>query len=208
MTGKVKDVMQVGAIGLDSLMENKLSKKRNLGMRYKIPYGKDWILMVMHPDTLHLGRAWGDTDAILRQLMERDAIKILIYPNSDAKHSVVIDEIEKYREMKDFRIFESVPHSDFLSMLKHCRFIIGNSSCALLEAPTLGIPAVNVGDRQKGRERGANVLDARGAAGVERAINKIYKDKAFLKQVAKRESPYGNGTASDKIMTFLEEMIQ
>jgi UDP-N-acetylglucosamine 2-epimerase len=90
--------------------------------------------------------------------------------------------------------------------MKLCDVYVGNSSSGLIEAPSLGIPYVCIGTRQKGRERAHNVIDvAYDKEEIKNAITKSIEDKDFLNIVAKCESPYGNGTASKGIVEVLRD---
>ena len=82
--------------------------------------------------------------------------------------------------------------------------IVGNSSSALIEAPSFGLPAINVGSRQKGRERAQNVIDVPySRIEIRDAINKALHDNEFREKVKLSGSPYGDGHASERIVKIL-----
>ena len=90
-----------------------------------------------------------------------------------------------------------------LSAVREAEMVIGNSSSGLIEAPALGIPTVNIGDRQKGRLRSASVIDcADQSDAIVKAIDRA-RTADFRKQAQSAEPPYGRGNASDKITTVL-----
>ena len=76
---------------------------------------------------------------------------VLIYPNNDHGSEIILKEISKYKSYKRFRIFPSIRFEYYLTLLKNCSFIIGNSSSGIIEAPYYGVSTINVGDRQKNR---------------------------------------------------------
>ena len=85
--------------------------------------------------------------------------------------------------------------------------MVGNSSSGIVEAPSLGLPAVNIGIRQEGRERGKNVIDVgHNKQEILVAIEKALHDKIFLREVKKRENPYGDGRTGPKIAEILSKV--
>jgi UDP-N-acetylglucosamine 2-epimerase len=84
--------------------------------------------------------------------------------------------------------------------------MVGNSSSALLEAPSFGLPAVNVGNRQKGRVRGYNVIDVPAEAGAIAAGIKQAVDPAFRRQCRRCPNPYQQGNAAQMIVDLLENL--
>jgi UDP-N-acetylglucosamine 2-epimerase len=92
-------------------------------------------------------------------------------------------------------------------MLRGADAIIGNSSAGIIEAPALHIPAVNIGGRQEGRERGDNLIDVdyrRDA--IRDAIEKALTDRAFREKVSRGGSPYGDGKAARRIVEILRSI--
>ena len=97
----------------------------------------------------------------------------------------------------------NIPRNDYLGLLKHCGALVGNSSSGIIEASYFKIPVVNIGIRQKNREKGNNVIDVNDDSNlIYAAIKKIMNSKAKQKQ--QTEYIYGNGTASKKIVNILE----
>ena len=91
--------------------------------------------------------------------------------------------------------------------MKLCDVYVGNSSSGLIEAPSLGVPYVCIGTRQKGRERANNVIDVGYDKGeITSAIRKSLDDLKFLEIVAKCDSPYGDGNASKRIIEVLKQI--
>jgi UDP-N-acetylglucosamine 2-epimerase len=85
--------------------------------------------------------------------------------------------------------------------------LIGNSSAGIIEAASLGVPVVNIGQRQAGRERNGNVLDAApNAAALRAALQRALSDHGFLQQVAKRKNIYGDGHAAERIVSMLRRI--
>ena len=94
----------------------------------------------------------------------------------------------------------------FLSLMKNSDLIIGNSSSALIEAPSFGTPAVNIGSRQSGRERSDNIIDS--GYKKDEIISAIKKalSPEFIKKAEKCENPYGDGKSGERIVKILKEV--
>ena len=132
-----------------------------------------------------------------------------IGPNNDLGHRGILDAYAKRRA--DLSLVPSVPQEDFWTMLMFGGVLVGNSSSGIIEAATFGIPVVNIGERQAGRERNGNVIDvpwSAGIGGIEKAIRFAISDKAFLRRVAKRKNVYGDGRASERMVKVLEGLAQ
>ena len=91
--------------------------------------------------------------------------------------------------------------------MKVASVMVGNSSSGIIEAPSFGLPVVNIGIRQEGRERGKNVIDVgHNKHEIVRGIEKALTDKEFLAEVKKCESPYGDGKAAPRIVEILSKV--
>ena len=198
----------VGAPGLDSLLSRKITSKADLAKKYNLNPEKDWALTIYHPDTTSTKSAGTEMKIILKSLERTDTQKIIIYPNSDASSGLIINEIDKFVDEPDFSVFRSIEHNDFIGVMAGSAFMIGNSSSALIEAPSLGVPAINIGSRQNQREHGKSVIDIPhpSEADVIVAIDKVTKDDKFISEVKKCISPYGDGKSSVRIVKLLEKL--
>jgi UDP-N-acetylglucosamine 2-epimerase len=99
----------------------------------------------------------------------------------------------------------SVPQERFWHMVVFSSVLVGNSSSGIIEAASLGIPVVNVGTRQAGRERSGNVIDVGWEeTPIMRGLKRALEDEAFRRNVARRKNIYGDGKASERIVAVLE----
>jgi GDP/UDP-N,N'-diacetylbacillosamine 2-epimerase (hydrolysing) len=95
----------------------------------------------------------------------------------------------------------------YLSALKYCSMVIGNSSSGLLEAPSFGIPTINIGDRQKGRMQAISVVNCEPTQEeISRAIEIALSD-SFARKAEKAVNPYGSGDTSDKVINVVKEYV-
>lgn len=200
-------VFQVGAIGLDTVLHERLMSREEVCRKFKLDPRSPYLLVVFHPVSTEWEKAGEQMREIMAALIALQLPTIIIYPNADAGGFKIIEEINKHKDKNFIKTFKNLPHLHYLSLLKHSAALIGNSSSGIIEAPSLGVPVVNVGTRQKGRERAKNVIDV-GYSKKEiiEAVEKALRDEEFLKEVRKKISPYGDGHASEKITKVLEEI--
>ena len=105
---------------------------------------------------------------------------------------------------KNFKIFANLSHLEYISLLKYSDVLIGNSSSGIIEAPSLGIPVINVGTRNLKRESAKNVIFVNAKAGnIKSSLKKSLYDTGFRQKAMQCLNPYGNGKASDKILRKL-----
>jgi UDP-hydrolysing UDP-N-acetyl-D-glucosamine 2-epimerase len=146
-------------------------------------------------------------DELLAALDKLEATLILTYPGADTAGRTIIDRIEEFAgHHPNVRLGTSLGDRLYLSMLEHADAMVGNSSSGLIEAPSFGLPAVNIGSRQAGRLRGANVIDVEPERddilrGIDSALTPGLR--ARLRAMA---NPYGDGRASSRIVEVLRQL--
>jgi UDP-N-acetylglucosamine 2-epimerase len=92
-------------------------------------------------------------------------------------------------------------------LLKQSIALVGNSSSGMIDAPAYGVPVINIGERQKGRERGDNVIDVEPSRNqIMAALANVLTDQDFITQAQNTENPYGDGKASERICLTLENV--
>jgi UDP-hydrolysing UDP-N-acetyl-D-glucosamine 2-epimerase len=152
-------VHTVGCPGVDSLLRLKLLDREDALRAVDLPHGP-FVLVTFHPNTM------GDNKAELVELTKALEVMcshginvFLTAPNKDPGFNIIDDTFtEFFRTHKGVRYHRYLPRLQFLSLLKHCTAFIGNSSAGFYEAPTFGTPVINIGDRQKGRTGGQNII--------------------------------------------------
>jgi GDP/UDP-N,N'-diacetylbacillosamine 2-epimerase (hydrolysing) len=104
------------------------------------------------------------------------------------------------------RVYSSLGQLLYLSLLAQCDGIVGNSSSGLIETPSFKKPTINIGDRQKGRVKGINVIDcAPNNREITKAINYALSN-LFEKKISNCKSPFGNTNSSEKILHILNKV--
>ncbi len=198
-------IHMVGAPQLDELIAEEAAGRDELVRRFHLDAEAPVVLIVQHPVTEQAARA-GEQIATTLSAVETLGIQsVLIYPNNDAGSSELRAQVDAFRRPW-LRVERNVPRRDYAGLLRHASVIVGNSSSALIEAPSFSLPAVNIGRRQEGRLRAMNVIDVDHdeveiRTAVKRALSPEFRDR-----LAGMQNPYGDGQASPRIAKVLAEI--
>lgn len=195
-------VHNVGAPQLDELSEGLISTPTELQSVYHIELAEPYLLVAQHPVTEEMDLAGEQVKTLVAALNHFKMRKIWILPNNDAGSETTRRVLLKERRL-DILIYENLTRKDYLGLLKHCKAIVGNSSSGLLEAPTFGVPAVNLGRRQNERVQGKNVINAgfetsECIAAIEKALSPVFRES-----LAGFINPYGDGHSAERILDVL-----
>jgi UDP-hydrolysing UDP-N-acetyl-D-glucosamine 2-epimerase len=198
-------VVYSGSLSIDDLRRSKLPGKAQIEQKLGISLGgqKRTILALSHPVTLMKDTIEEATET-LAALQQTEEQILLIYPNADAGSRKLI-EMAKHFVSRNPRakLLVNLDHPTYLGLLKNVDLLIGNSSSGVIESTSLGIPALNLGIRQKGREHAGNVLDVPAKRQeIRRAIDQALSPD-FRHSVQGLENPYGDGHASQIITQAL-----
>lgn len=202
-----KYIHVVGAPGLDSVLNGDLLSKKTLEKKYDIDLSEPLIIVVQHPVTIEFKKAREQMRTTLEVIKELGYRTILVYPNADAGGRKMIEEIKKYEYLSFLSTYKNIPRDDYISLLKYSDVLIGNSSSGLIEAPSLGLPVVNIGTRQRGRERDVNVIDVDyDHVEIKEAIKKCLFDEKFKHDIKEINNPYGDGKTADRVTDILSNI--
>lgn len=196
-------VHRAGAPSLDYLRRSTLLSREDLERRLSLDLEQSCVLVAYHPVTL-LADTVAEADALFDALTEISGQLIFCYPNADAGSRKLIDRAELFlRRRESGRLFVNLPAIQYWSLLRHMGIMIGNSSSGIMETGSYALPTVNVGIRQRGRERPRNVLDAPARKGA--ILEKVHQGQSsgFRESIAGMSNPYGDGHASERILKVL-----
>ena len=201
-----KFVFLTGSPSIDELSNNMITSKKELEKKYHIKLDKKTILMIQHPVTTQLSLSRKQICNTLNAIARIGNQTIILAPNSDSGNRVIFEQLNRFIHKYNFvKMYRSLPRKDYLGLLKNCGVLVGNSSSGIIEAGYFRTPVVNIGIRQKNREKSKNVQDI---------INQTPKSikNAILSVVRKSSNKkisllYGKGKASEKIVRILENMI-
>jgi len=193
-----------GAPALDAIRQFVPDARKKVARDIGVEAEAEWILVTYHPVTLDPQSAAPATSMFKQVLEKLDAQIILTYPNADTANKDIIAGFEELAATRsNVRLVRNLGQKHYFNVLSHASVMLGNSSSGLIEAPSFDLPVVNVGDRQRGRVRGENVIDAADdeaaiMVGLERAL-----DPVFRKRIAGQSNPYGDGQAAERIVSRL-----
>ncbi len=202
-------VYQVGALGIENILKTDLLSKEKLERSIQFSLDKPYGVVTFHPVTLENNTVKEQFHNLLCTMDEHDELKYIITKaNADANGIIINEMIDKYAAVHDNVIaFPSLGILRYLSALKYCSMVIGNSSSGIIEAPSFGVPTINIGDRQKGRIQSDSIINCK--ADID-SINKAIKlalSEEFIKRAKKTVNPYGDGHASDRIVNVIREYV-
>jgi len=199
-------VFNVGALGIDNIASISLLSRDELGETLGIRLQDPLFAITYHPATLGHSGAGAATAALLGALDRfPSATCVFSAVNADPDSRVIGRMIEQYvaRSPVSRLVVKSLGQQRYLSLMRHADCVVGNSSSGILEAPALGVPTVDIGDRQRGRLRPASVIDCPEEEGaIAEAIQRAL-DPDFRRLAAVADTPYGDGKAAAKIARIL-----
>lgn len=175
------------------------------GVGDRIDLSDGYLIVMQHPVTTEYRDAKVQTNETLEAISELDRPTMWFWPNVDAGSDGTSNAIRAFRErgrLRNVHFFKNMDPTDFLQVLMGADCLIGNSSVGIRESSFLGVPVVNIGTRQIGRERGPNVVDC--------GYDREQISAAVLSQVAHGAHPgtdlYGDGKAGTRIAELLAEV--
>ena len=209
-------VFYVGALGVENIKRVPLMSKSEIEQDLQFELTDLTILVTYHPVTLSDSNPLDEINALFEALDEHPELRVIFtMPNSDTGGKVIAEAIEQYATQHTNRVraYKSLGMKRYLSVMKYCAAVVGNSSSGIVETPSFHIPTLNIGSRQDGRIAAESVYNcATDNASISAGLNHILSPK-FRAIASKSQNPYEKkGTAQaifDVISTYpLEGIIQ
>ena len=205
-----KRVFNVGAIGVENILKMELMSKEELEKSIGFKLDKSFSLVTFHPVTLESSTSEEQIKELLDALDSIEDMKFIITKaNSDSDGRIINKVIDEYcANNKEKSIsFISMGYKRYLSAMKYCEMVIGNSSSGIIEAPSFKKATINIGDRQKGRAQAASVINCNPIKNeIINSINFVRSDE-FQKSLGYVNNPYENGETSEKIMLQVKKVL-
>ena len=130
-----------------------------------------------------------------------------IHPNTDPGSNDIVNIIKSYSADKKINFFKTLPREIFINILRNARFLAGNSSMGILEAPFYNLPVVNIGSRQQGRLNAGNLEFVNHDPNkILEAMEKAAFDDLYREMIVNLDNPYGDGNSALKITNFIKEL--
>lgn len=194
----LRNIISTPVLGLDELSRR---------LDFDLSNGR-YLMLLKHPLSSERQEAYRQMHIALEaisEFAEQNDIKVIgIYPNTDPGAYDILQAIEHYRSSEVVRFFRTLPTDTFVNLLRNALCLAGNSSMGILEAPTYGLPVVNIGRRQTGRLNAGNVhfVDY-DKHEITQALSRACFDPEYRKRIGSLTNPYGDGNAPETIRDFL-----
>lgn len=202
-------VYAVGALGVEAIKDLPLLSRAELGESLGLDLSTPFAMVTFHPVTLEKLDAKSQFEELLAAVSSLPEMKfVFTKANADAEGRTINSLLDQYVETSEnASAFDSLGQLRYLSALKYCEMVVGNSSSGLIEAPSFKVPTVNIGDRQKGRIQAESVINC--APQKEEIISAIKRAESLEFRAGLNElvNPYGDGFSSSKIIEILHEYL-
>jgi UDP-hydrolysing UDP-N-acetyl-D-glucosamine 2-epimerase len=197
-----------GAPGVDSVLAVSPVGLSDFAKTYGIDPRQPFLLVTYHPVTLEYEDTGNQVREVLFALEHSGMQMIITYPNADTSGRQVLRLLEAFVETRsNAKLLSSMGLLGYASAMRHASAMVGNSSSGIIEAASFELPVVNIGNRQKGRTKPANVIDVGYTAseiltGIQKAVTPSFRQG--LKGIS---NPYGSGQAGRKIVGTLRNLV-
>ncbi len=199
-------VYHVGALGVENILNEELLSRELLEGAAGFPASQDYAVVTFHPVTLEPDTAISQVKELFAAMQAKPELFYLITKaNADAGGRAINEFMERMSaNCPNMKLVASLGVKRYLSAVKYARFVLGNSSSGIIEAPSLGVPTVNIGDRQKGRIMAGSVL----CCEPEQKQILAAMEQAMHMAGGRWENPYGDGGTSRKIVSVLKGWLE
>lgn len=203
-------VFHVGSLGVENINNMKLMTLAELEESLKFKLDSPYAIVTFHPVTLDEDNSRKQMEQILEALKcNPDLQYIFTKANSDADGRIINQLIDNYiSENSNCIAFTSLGTMRYLSAVKYCKMVIGNSSSGIIEVPSFKKPTINIGDRQSGRIQAKSVINAEAVCDkIDKAI-KIAKSNEYIAGLANVTNPYERDHTSQNIANLIAETLK
>ncbi|MDR9755321.1 MAG: UDP-N-acetylglucosamine 2-epimerase [Thermacetogeniaceae bacterium] len=199
-------VTVTGSPGLDAIKALPNLSLSELEAGLGISLGERYFVLLQHPISSEFTGGASQIDITLKAIVKVGLPTVIIKPNSDPGTRHMIEVIDEYVQKYNFLwAYTNLPRLQFVNLLRHAVALVGNSSAGIHEAPFLHLPAINIGNRQKGREHSNNIIFVPfDVKAIVAALEKLAFDNEFRSKFADCISIYGDGLAVPRILHILE----
>jgi UDP-hydrolysing UDP-N-acetyl-D-glucosamine 2-epimerase len=201
-------VIVTGDPALDFIQQVQLLGRSELGEFLKLDLQPPVIVVSFHPTTLGSEGVESEVEALLSALSEIKGTQVFTYPNADVDNQKITRRVKEYVDSRPASgLFYSLGQTRYYSLLSIADVMVGNSSSGLFEAPSFHLPVVNIGERQDGRIREKNVIDAVAESEAIREAMQRSLEASFRESLNDLINPYGDGGSAPRIVDSLKKII-
>lgn len=193
----------VGAPGLDEIEQLAQYSKAELCREFRVPPSESLALLVFHPVLQEEKIAGQQVELLIEIMLSQGFFILAILPNSDAGSHRVRDVLLGFSTSENVIIIDNLDRMRFLSLIKCADVMVGNSSAGIIEAASFGTPVLNVGSRQRMRERNMNVIDCN----IDREEISISLVNAKKQRRFPIVNVYGDGRSGNRIVQLIKSIV-
>lgn len=203
-------VFDYGDIGVENIRKMQYLSKSELESDLKLSLDLPYACVTFHPVTQEKETAQVQIEELLKALEQTDDMQFIITKaNADVGGKMINECIDRHvRNSKNCVAFDSLGIKRYLSLLKYSKFVIGNSSSGIIEAPAFGVPTVNIGDRQKGRLQADSVINCNPVCKEIVDAMMLARSRSFQEKAKHTKNPYGDGETSVKIVEEIKRYLE
>ncbi len=193
-------IFVIGSPDIDIMISDQLPSLDIVKQYYEIPFEEEYAIFMYHPVTTEVAELSQHIDVVVEALKASGKKYVVVYPNNDLGTEIIISKIMELTEEKNFVVYPSLRFEYFLTLLKHARFIVGNSSAGIRESGVYGIPAIDIGSRQSGRydkQRLKNIQH------VSESKQEIQEAISQVEKYAVKSQRFGLGNSTEQFLEAL-----
>jgi UDP-N-acetylglucosamine 2-epimerase (hydrolysing) len=191
-------IFTIGSPDIDIMFSDDLPTLEIVKNYYQIDFDQ-YAIVMFHPVTTEDKQMKHYADDFVASLLAVDENFVVIYPNNDLGSRYIIEAFQKLKDNPKFRIFPSIRFEYFLVLLKKAKFIIGNSSAGIREAPYYGIPIINIGTRQQNRTLNADIINVDyQKENIIKALHSVTNHK-----ISQAYNDFGKGNSAELFLNSL-----
>lgn len=211
MLGTTNNVFVTGETNIDNFNRVPLWSRADIASSLGIDPSKKWVLCTYHSETVlslkeNLDRVNALTNLFCEDLKDYEIV--ITKSNADFGGTTINEFFAKVAEKNDhIHQYASLGQERYISILHQVEFMIGNSSSGIFESPFVGVPCINLGDRQKGRVYSSNIQTIAGTYEAMKAAVDYLDTVQFLEGLKHIENPYGDGHSSERIVEILKREL-
>jgi len=199
--GEIEEsVFVIGSPDIDIMFSDKLPELTSVKKYYEVSF-KEFAIVMFHPVTTEFTDMQKHAENFVSSLLKDKHNYIVIFPNNDLGSKFILNAYEKLKQNSRFRIFPSIRFEYFLTLLKNSKFIIGNSSAGIREAPYYEIPIINIGTRQQNRAVHSDIINVDYS---ERSITKALS-KIEMQKIKNSDNDFGKGNSAELFLKCLQK---
>lgn len=199
-------IFTVGNPALDRFLATPVISRKEISSNLNFDIIDDkYLVLIQHPIITDVENEGKNIRETLDAIVDSGYKCLINYPNSDAGNFAIIQAYEEYiKKHKQLFVFKNLDRLNYINVLRNASCLLGNSSSGVIEAPSLGLPVVNIGQRQRGRAHANNVIFVDNKK--EEILNAIVRsltDQDYIQSVKTIKNPYGDGNSASKIVEVL-----